>query len=179
MANTIISSFDVRTNFWIANPASRTIKEINTVYEQDKSAEKAKSSLLMWGVTMLIHPRFPATCNLEYDARLKLVNDDFLDKIKLDPEVTHKELIVAYEKGILTRLERIAKEWGDKLDERFKLLREIKYDLANAEDLDKMMARTDKLWQQYITCLKDLDMESAKSQVQGGAVESLLESGLI
>lgn len=47
MANTIIVSFDLRSNFWIANPNARTIKEINAVYEQDKSTEKLKSSLLM------------------------------------------------------------------------------------------------------------------------------------
>jgi hypothetical protein len=179
MTNDFITSFDFHANFWLANPRARLVKEINELYEKDKSKEKLTSSNVMWGITMLVHPKCPVTSQLDYNERLRMVNEEFLDKIKIDPEVTHKAVIEAFEKGCMTRLQRIAKEWGDKLDERFALLRTLKYDLTNADDLDQMMGRTDKLWKQYITCLKDLEMETAQSQVEGGAVESLLESGKI
>jgi hypothetical protein len=134
----------------------------------------------MWAISLLVHTK-SKYANLTYDQRLDLINDDFLsgDKFKLDPEEEHSELIKTYQKLSMTRTQRIARQWGDKLDERFKFIDDMPYTIENAEQLDKMMQYTEKLWKHYITCLKDLEEENASSQVMGGAVESLSEQNRI
>jgi hypothetical protein len=134
----------------------------------------------MWAIALLVHTS-SKYANLTYETRLELINDDFLDgmKFKLDPSNDHEELVKAFQKLSMTRTQRIARQWGDKLDERFKFIDEMPYSMDNAEQLDKMMQYTEKLWKHYITCLKDLEEESAASQVMGGAVESLSEQNRI
>lgn len=43
--------------------------------------------------------------------------------------------------------------------------------------LDKMMSNTDKMWKQYMVCLKDVEDEEATTL--GGSQESLSEQGVI
>jgi hypothetical protein len=134
----------------------------------------------MWAIALLAHPR-SKYANLTYDTRLDLINTDFLEgkKFQLDPEGDHKDLMKLFQKLCMTRTQRIAQQWGDKLDERFKFIDEMPYDMESAEQLDKMMQYTEKLWKHYITCLKDLEEENAATQVMGGAVESLSEQNRI
>ena len=77
----------------------------------------------------------------------------------------------------MTRKQRVVRIWGDKLDERMKMISETAYDIDNSEMLDKAMARTEKIWKVYMQALKDLDDESSNTQVQGGAEESAEEKG--
>ena len=175
----MIDSFDLSQNFWDANNGFLTIELFRSFHKNDKSKKKARSSKTMWAISLLSHTK-SKFANLSYDDRLQLVNEDFLEgEFELDPEERHYDLIKAFKKHCMTRIQRIAKQWGDKLDERFKFLDEVPYTPETAEFLDKMMAGTDKMWRQYITCLKDLEDESAASQVMGGATESLSEQNRI
>lgn len=176
---TVLRSTDTSRNFWEVNPGCLIFREFKDFYKSDRSVDKNNSSRIMWAITLYLKPTADLG-HLPEDKRLSLINSDFLpDKLTLDPDNNHLNLIKCFEENLMTRLERIAKDWGDKLDERFQLLKEVRYDLTNAEELDKMMSRTEKLWQQYTTCLNDLETEEASAQVEGGAVESLNESGLI
>lgn len=175
----LLDSFDILQNFWEANPAFMAVKEFKKIYKKDKTRGKAYSSKVMWALSLLIHPK-SKFANATYADRLVLVNEDYLEgKLTISPEKNHKELVDCYKKFAMTRTQRIARQWGDKLDERFELLESMVYTLETAESLDQMMARTEKLWKQYQTCLKDLGDENAHSQVQGGAVESLTEKDII
>jgi hypothetical protein len=44
--------------------------------------------------------------------------------------------------------------------------------------LDKMMAQTEKMWKQYLTCLKDVEEEDAE-ETFGGFQESLSDKNVI
>lgn len=175
----ILDNFDIRNNFWEVNPSFLAVKVFRSFYSSDKTKDKARSSSTMWAISLLVHPR-SKFANASYEDRLRLINDDFLDgKFTISPEKEHEELIDSYKKYCVTRTQRIAVQWGDKLDERFKFMDTVPYDDKNVDMLDKMMASTEKLWKQYMVCLKDLEDEASASQVMGGATESLSEQGKI
>lgn len=175
----LLEVFDITRSFWECNPAFQAIKEFKSLYKKDRSANKRISSSLMWAISLLVHPKSRFS-NATFDERLDLINSDFLNnKQKLDPEKDHKELIFIFQKLAMTRTQRIARQWGDKLDERFKFIDSMPYTYDNVDTLDKMMASTEKLWKQYQVCLKDLEEENAASQVIGGAAESLSEQNKI
>jgi hypothetical protein len=175
----MIDSFDLSRNFWDVNTGFLTIEVFRSFHKNDKTKKKARSSKTMWAISLLKHVR-SKFANLSYDDRLQLINEDFLEgEFELDPEDKHYDLIKTFQKHCTTRIQRIASQWGDKLDERFKFIDEVEYTAETAEFLDKMMANTDKMWKQYITCLKDLESEAASTQVMGGATESLLEQNRI
>jgi hypothetical protein len=176
----ILDSFNLTRNFWEVNPSFTAISEFKDFHKKDKTKEKARSSQTMWAIALLVHTN-SKYANLSYADRLSLINDDFLeaDKIELDPEGDHKDLIETFQKLGMSRTQRIARQWGDKLDERFKFIDQMPYNLENVEILDKMMQYTEKLWKQYNICLKDLEDERAANTVMGGATESLLEQNRI
>lgn len=175
----ILDSFDPIKNFWSLNGTFLTIKEFKDFHRKDKSRGKARSSKTMWAISLLIHTR-SKYANLPYEDRLSLINEDYLEgKFDIEPEGKHKTLIKDFQRLSMSRTQRIARQWGDKLDERFKFIDGLEYNIENVEILDKMMQYTEKLWKQYIVCLKDLEKESAATQVMGGATESLTEQNRI
>ena len=175
----ILDSFDLTRNFWDVNTGFGIVKEFQEFRKSDKSKNKALSSKTMWAIALLVHTK-SKFANLQYEDRLKLINDDFLtEKDSLDPEDKHISLVEDFQRLGMTRTQRVSRQWGDKLDERFKFIDSVPYTLDNVETLDKVMANTDKLWKHYITCLKDLEDEAASTQVMGGAAESLSEQNRI
>lgn len=53
----------------------------------------------------------------------------------------------------------------------------IPYNADTFELLDKMMAASSRMWDQYMKCLKDVQVEEGKTQ--GDSEESLQEKNLI
>jgi len=80
-------------------------------------------------------------------------------------------------KFFLTKPEQYLVAWEQKLDERQEFIASKPYDHSTYEMLDKMMSNTDKMWKQYMTCLKDVQEE--ESLLEGGSQESLNEQGVI
>lgn len=175
----LLNRFDIEGDFWEINTSFVAVKVFKEYRKKDPSRGKAQSSRMMWAICLLEHPR-SKFANTSYEDRLELVNGDYLPNNEtLDPEGKHEALIKSFNKYAITRTQRIAKQWGDKLDERFDYMDTLNYADGAGEILDKMLASTDKMWKQYQTCLKDLEDENSRSQIQGGAIESLSEQNMI
>jgi len=80
-------------------------------------------------------------------------------------------------KFFLSKAQAYLIAWEQKLDERQNLIASIPYSMSTYEDLDKLMATTEKLWKQYQTCLKDVEDE--ESATLGGIQESMTELNII
>jgi len=63
------------------------------------------------------------------------------------------------------------------LEERDRFIESEPYSEDNYEMLEKLMGNSDKMWERYKKCLKDVEDE--KAHISGGAMESLGEQNII
>jgi hypothetical protein len=173
----ILSSFSLSSNFWETNEHLLLIKEFKEFHKRDKSRSKKDSSKIMWAISLLVHPKSKFN-ELSQEEKIKLISEEYLEESKAWI-IEYSLLIDVYKHLVLTKLQRIALDWGNKLDERMRLIMSTPYTLDNAKELDEAMARTEKVWSYYQKCLADLETEESKAHVQGGAIESLSEQNKI
>lgn len=173
----VLENFSIEKNFWKENPQFRVIALFNKFYKNDKSKSKTRSSKTMWSICLLEHPDSKFS-DVSRKKRIEIISEDYLEEDIAWTE-KYREHRDKFVEVCPTRNERISQQWGDKLDERMAVIGETPYTLENSEVMDKVMSNTGKIWKVYQDCLKDLEEERAKGQVQGGAMESLTEQGLI
>lgn len=161
----ILDSFDIHRDFFEANPS------LKILFADVPSA-------IMWAIALLHHPQSKFR-NASYPDRKKLIEQDYLKPLSLEVDLDDPELLPVVEKFskyALTKKQQFLNNWERKLEEREEFIGKIEYNANTYELLDKMMSQTQKLWQQYFQCLKDVN-EEASTYITGGAMESLLESG--
>jgi len=173
---TILNNFHIDADFWEQNPHFLIVEIFKSFYKNDRSKKKHRSSKVMWAIALLIHPSSKFS-DSPYEKRKQIIVDDYLSFEELAWDSKYEDLIESFKEFAMTRKQRVVRIWGDKLDERMKMISETAYDIDNSEMLDKAMARTEKIWKVYMQALKDLDDESSNTQVQGGAEESAEEKG--
>lgn len=174
-----ISNTLIKTNFWEAYPELTIPKAFNNLYSSDKSKDKAPSSKLMWAIALCVHPKSTFRV-LSATQRIRTINEDYLKDPNFNWETPEmKTLVSAFKEFCMTKAQRFLVEWESKLDERQAFIANTEFTLATADDLDKMLSRTDKIWDQYRACLKDVEEEDAKGSVRGGATESATEQGML
>lgn len=88
-----------------------------------------------------------------------------------DPSI--KEYIHIINTTLLTKAQRFLANWQRKLEERDEFLENTPYTLNNAEQLDKIMANTDKLKATLEKAIKELNQE--EDLLVGNELESFLE----
>lgn len=171
--------FDLESNFWRTNPQYLVYEIFRSLKKKDKSKGKERSSQIMWAIALLTHPKSILSQD-RYNDRVETISENYLT-MGQDKDWTKKyeEHIKLFTSTTLTRKQRVAQQWGDKLDERQKLIGDIPYTLENAEVLDKMVRDTNKIWDVYNKCLEDMVEEENAGEVQGGAQESAREKGLL
>lgn len=174
-----LDSIQKNVNFWEVNPELTIPSEFADLYKKDESKSKAHSSKLMWAIALYIHPKSKFRI-LSKEESGKVIAEDFLKdpKFKWNTPAMLR-LVEEFKKYCITKAQRFLVAWEDKLEERQNFLETVQFTIDDAEDIDKMLSRTDKLWTQYRQCLKDVEDEDAKGQVRGGAAESASEQGLI
>lgn len=79
---------------------------------------------------------------------------------------------------MLTKPKRLLAGWERKLEERDAFMHSLPYNEDTYEMLDKMMANTAKMWDQYLTILKKTESE-VETTTQGDMELSLSQKGLI
>jgi hypothetical protein len=173
----ILNNFSLESDFWEENEHFLIYPEFKEFHRRDKSRGKKNSSQMMWAIALLVHPKSKFKDG-SYQDRVDLITDDYLD-VKYDWVEKYEELIEKFKQVGMTRIQRIAMEWGDKLDERMIFLTSLPYNLETVDQLDKAMANTGKIWDIYQKCLADLNEEESKGHVQGGGEESASEQNLI
>lgn len=175
---TILNNFDIESNFWEENPHFLLFNPFRTFHKNDKSRKKDRSSRVMWSIALLVHPK-SKFADSDYDRRKEIIVEDYLKFEDISFDKKYSELIEVFKEEAMTRKQTVYVMWGDKLNERMKMLSETKYTMENTEDLDKAMARTSKIWDMYIIAGKDMESEESQSQVQGGEEESAEEKGIL
>lgn len=183
-------------NYWDMNPMAKLFKPFSEFHDTDKSKGKTKSSQIMWAVAMLLDPHEDnfVRNNSDYDKRI-LIATDYLDDADFDWEAPHiKTLIEAYTKFCVTTAERELIRYEEKLTDRANFLANTKYTMdsyverkggkwvlekGTADQLDKMMLNTAKIFEQIETIKEKMNKEAAEGQLKGGATESASEAGTL
>ena len=165
--------------YWDIDNQLSTIGVFKELYEGDKSKKKVDSSLTMWAVAFFAHPD-SRLYNLSTSDRKEIIETDVVKRemnwIKLSIYID------AFRKLNLTQLKRSLEKWKDKLEERDDYLTSLPYktlELKEATDLDKLIANTPKLFQNYMDIQEMVNQEDAKTVNKAGIKESAAEKKLL
>jgi len=189
---TISKNWNTDENYWALHPGNKVVKTFSNLYESDKSKNKENSSKLMWAIALYTDPNEENIYkNLGFDEKRYIISTDFLKDKKFNWEDKKiVELIETYEELCLTVAEKELFRFEEKLKQRGNFLKTTDYTLddyneqgkpkkGTADQLDKMMLNTSKLYQQLEEIKSKLEKEKSSSKLRGGAAESASESKLM
>jgi len=165
-------------SYWDIDPQLKGIAPFKSLYSDDKSKKKVNSSQIMWAIAFFIHPesRLDKFSSVE---KWEVIEEDIITFKEYKREMLTRP-IKMYKKMFLTQAQRSLVNWRDKLEERDAYLISIPYnqlELSEAEKLDKLLAGTPKLYQQYEAILDSIQEEESKGRTKGGRAESASEKG--
>lgn len=176
-----LASYTDLSSFWDKNPQMMLEPLFKDIYTSDKSKGKVDSSRLMYGLCFLVDPSEDNKYrNYSIDDKKFLISTEIFGNKEFnweDPKF--QSIIGSFEKILLTPLRRSLKNWRVKLEERDAFLANTKYDIDNAEKLDKILAQTDKLFSQYERIAKALEGEKSETKSRGNKKLSLSDEGEI
>ena len=179
----VIGNYKEGANFWEYNPQYKVIME--SLYSSDKSKNKERSSTIMWAIFFMVHPR-SEFYNLP--DKQTILARDFIKEPNFKWE-KYKEVIDRVEEISLSQAEKSLVSWDKTLKKRDEFIHSQEFTLDNyneegrlvkgtADQLDKMLANTNKLYQEYFKILKELKNEE-DSRGKGNRPKSLSDSGEI
>lgn len=187
----LVENFNVGRNFWEANP--QTIVIFSDIYNADNTKNKELSSVMMWAISFLVDSssKWRNLSDIEKKKEIKL---DFLDKnivslkskyktlnedlLNWDSDIV-KETIQKYNKYDKSKISKLLSDWEFKLEERNNFISSKEYNEETFEMLDKMLAASKKMWDEYLRIKKDALEEQQDSASKGGTEESDSEKGAI
>jgi hypothetical protein len=193
---TLLNIYNPSGGFWDLNPQFKTLTVFKTLYKEDKSRNKKKSSDLMWvisGVTDAQSDYHDMPDDLEsVQGKYQTIGNDLMKSTRWWEEhiEQYDHLHVEYERIYLTKARRALRAWENKLNERQKVFDTTKYIIgltnedgklvgSNVEILDKMFERTTKIWDQYFKIQEAIEGEGTGNGVKGGGQESGSDTGQI
>lgn len=190
----MVKVWNTNENYWVLNPMMLTIKAFKDLYDSDKSKGKADSSKLMWAIVLLIDPNEANPWRTtSYSDRGKLIKEDYLRMPKFNwdiPEIV--SLIDVYKDKCLTIAEKELLKYEKKLTQRGDFIDKTDYSLdyyeedekgkvklkrGTADQLDKMMLNTSKIYEELSEIKANLLKEATEGTLRGGAEESASEKG--
>lgn len=175
----LLTTFETEANFWKLNPQLLIPEPLAKLYKQDKSKDKNDSSRIMWAICLYIDPSEENKFrNFPEKDRKELIISDYLQDSKFKFE-SYKDITDWYSKNMLSNVERALISWRNKLTERETFIMSTVYTLESADALDKIMANTDKLFNQLERVEKQYVKEQIDSKDKGGKEASLSDKGLI
>lgn len=192
MATSIAVNWNTDINFWDLNPSLKVIKEFGELYASDKSKKKEKSSQLMWALALLLDPNEKNPYkNISYEDKKIIIATDFLKDTKFNWEDKFITMLIdVYLNHCLTVAEKELVRFEEKLAQRGDFLAKTRYTLdsyddrgkiekGTADQLDKMMINTGKLYDQLEEIKNKIKAEQAKGSLRGGEAESASEEGIL
>ena len=187
--DTLITTLDVTINFWVAHPNFLSIKMFRDFYDKDKK-NKDFSSRVMWAIVLLVdmHPENTWRNKPEEEKKPVLAEDIVGDKdFKWD-------LYQGYIDEYIDRCTSIPKKelrnFINKIHDRQKFIDSTDFSLdsyddngkihkGTADQLDKMMVNTAKVWAVYDDLASKFAESEEEGAARGGRSESLSEQGII
>jgi hypothetical protein len=168
----LIDSWDIEQNFWEHNPQLKIA--FKDVYSKDKTKSKSTSSQLMWAVALYTDTKSKFK-DLPELPREALIKADFNKEFSVKE---YKELIERW-KSFMSPAERQLLQLERLLDERTAYLEGLKFTKETADELEKRVGATGKLFDELVRLKAAIAEEESEGTVKGGAVESLSEKGEI
>ena len=163
----MISSFDTSLPFFTANPVTKILL---SPYLDVPSSH-------LWAIALYIHPE-SKLFNESPSSRKSLILKDFLHN---DPTFSFEKyapLIEVFKEKILTKNQRLLSTWEHKLHERDAFIDSLPYNQETYEMLDKLMASTPKMWEQFLK-IQSLVEKDKEETTFGDREESLAEQAII
>jgi len=166
----ILESYTPDTNFWEANPQFTAVEPFKQLYRGDKSRGKGTTSSLMWSIALAFHPKSDMYYITDAKERIAIdrlgVKEKDVDKFWEDK----KELTDAFVDAALSQAEKSLVAWETRLKNRDKFLAVQEYTFGftdengreyrdNTKQLDDMMAKTAKIYDEYLATKKKLEEE--------------------
>jgi hypothetical protein len=162
---------EFKDKFWEVNPEFKFVAPYDAFYTS--ITDKKKTSMVMWAIYLLCDINSPKI-RLRLDEREEEIKTFFIK----DSEFTftrYQELIDAYPKVVLSKIQRELKVWHDKIEERNKFLESVTYDMNTFEALDKMMKDSKPIWEAFGKVYKEYQEENIETRARGGREESFSE----
>lgn len=170
---------NLENNFWKEYPGLELHKSFIKMFESDKSKDKADSSKIMWAIYLFVNPE----SNLYNDPNKETtIVNNFIKDSKFKWK-TYEDQIYAYKELVLTGAEKALQNWNELMVMRDKSLKELytkalkSNNVHDLLDLDKMIANTAKLFNDYTKIKKEYDEQ--KTMKKGNSIKSLSDSDLI
>lgn len=169
-----LNNFDLRNNFWEVNSNFLILDEFKQLYDEDKSKKKEKSSLLMWSLSLLLHPD-SILFNVSISDRRRIISVEYLHDSKFNWADVEKQ-VQLYQKLVLTSAQRQLVLWTRLMDEKSEYMNTLSYK-NNWEEVEKMLLSNSKLYSELERISEQLEKEGAEGLVKGNAEESASEAG--
>lgn len=170
----LMQNFDYEKNrysFWDVNPEFKFTEPFDDYYNATEN--KDYSSEVMWAIFLFCDIKSPKI-RLRKDERELDIKKYFLKDDTFSFEY-HQDLIDAYPKVVMTKIQRELKVWQDKIEERNKFLETVSYSLDTFEALDKMMKDSKLIWESFGKIYKEYQDENIETRARGGREESFTE----
>lgn len=176
----MLHSFDTSHNFWEYNPQLKIA--FKSLYDKDKSKSKEFSSSVMWAIALSYHPDSKYR-NVDEKTRRELILDNYIKEYIKDADAfdwdDFTDEIRIFKSICLSKAQRLLIAWETKMEERDAFIDSVPYNAETYKMLDDIMGKTDKMWKQYLNCLKYVEEEKDQGSLRGGGVESLKDMGEI
>lgn len=178
----VVSNFDLDVSFWEVNPIFKVVGEFASFYRRDTSRGKGTTSKIMWAIALLEDTSDDNKLKTypEID-RKKIIAEEYIRDEKFDWD-KHQKLIDAYVSSQMSKNKRSLRGLRLKMEERESFIMNTPYTIENANDLDRIMANTDKLFSLITKLEQQIEKEENAGSgglVRGGRVESAGETGAI
>jgi hypothetical protein len=170
----LMQNFDYEKNrysFWDVNPEFKFTEPFDDYYNATEN--KDYSSEVMWAIFLFCDIKSPKI-RLRKDERELDIKKYFLKDETFSFDY-HEDLVDAYPKVVMTKIQRELKVWQDKIEERNKFLESVTYDLSTYEALDKMMKDSKLIWESFGKIYKEYQDENIETRARGGREESFTE----
>ena len=163
-------------NYWSLHPQMKTIKAFRDLYERDKKKGKNESSTMMWAIALLVdpHEQNPWRNTNPLD-RAKLIAEDYIGDEEFPWEDDDIQLLIeTYKEHSISVAERALLQIEKKIADRAKFLDSTSYSMdtyndetgkiekGTADQLDKMMVNTVKIYEQMDKVKDMMDKESVE-----------------
>lgn len=191
--SSLITNFRTDENFWKINPVFLTAGVFKTFHDKDKSKGKAHSSKMMWAIALYVDKSIDNVWRNMSDAEKEgLIAKEYLkdEKFKFS-DSTVEPLVEEYFKRVLSPAQKELKRLEDKIIQRGNFIANTGYTLdefnengkgvvkGTADQLDKMLLNTSKIYDMYEAVMAKLAKEEAQGTLKGDAEESAGEGGLL
>ena len=166
-------------SFWDTHPELMMLESFNALHYKDSSKNKQDSSRKMWAI---YYAHNPESKFFNMPNKLLVLARDFLKDPAFNWDSV-RDQVFTYKELVLTPAERGLVNWTEIMNVRDESLKNMYKDailernLKELVELDKMLANTAKLFQDYKKIKQEYDED--KTTRKGKSIASLSDSGEI